>query len=638
MSYFLISMLVAFGSIMLPCFIADMITDGRFKTAGISIFFSVVYGLLFGWAYWSFAIGVYGPAPFALQIILGMIIAGIISSACANDYDKGKSTVPAWLIGGGYLLYIFGVLFFAQSSLMNSAEKADLIGEVKYVTNLEEEMQPADPVHICLISPDMAWVKANDALSKIIVSGNAIPGSRYKIGRGTRQFVNGQGWYIFEVEFQGWLKWRQDKQVPGYFRVNAQDPSLEGQPVQTNKAGEEIHVKYSKSACFEYRADRYLRNHGYMNAILDDWTLEADEDWNPYYTVCILERTMGFSGYNVKGVIVFNVQTGDFKEYSLDELPEWVDRVAPLEVLDTNIGYWGLYDKAGFWHTLFYNDKSQKPTEGWFLTYDSTGTAKWFTGFTSLSSEDEALTGFTLSDANTLETIFFKASGVTETIVSQTAKSLWSNYRDYEPTELVPYNIYGLLTCVVPITYNGQFKGVSLVAIRNKDINAMGETLEKALTSYRAAVSRASSSDLRPSGGKIEVMELTGIVSEVGQSLLQGKEQIFPFMLEGANVIFQTIYTYDSPECVFLKPGITVTITFQETLEKMVTCKTFDIPDIVLSDGSHVQARYLEQREKVKAEIGRVDKKAELEKLLKSEAANNVDPEAFRKFLESQKK
>ena len=435
MLYFMISMLVAFGSVILPCLIADMIGKERFKTTGFSIFFSVVYGFLLWWAHWSFAIGVYGPAPFFLQIIIGMIIAGIISAACA-DYGEGASTVPSWLIGGGYFLYLLGVLFFVQSDLLNSDEKADLIGEVRYVTDLEQEMQPADPAHICLISHDMASVKANDALSKFIVSGNAIPGSRYKIGRGTRQFVDGQAWYIFEVEFQGWLTWRKDKQVPGYFRVNAQDPSLEGQPVQINKDGEEIHIKYINSACFEYRADRFLRNHGYMNAILMDWTLESDESWNPYYTVSILERTLGFSGYKVKGVIVFNVQTGDFKDYNIDEIPEWVDRVAPLDVLDKNIKSWGLYDKASFWHVFFNKDMSQQPTNGWFLTYDTTGTAKWFTGFTSMSESDEALTGFTLSDANTLQTVFFKASGVTEDIVSSTAKSLWSNFEEYEPVEM----------------------------------------------------------------------------------------------------------------------------------------------------------------------------------------------------------
>ena len=653
MTYFGIGMAVALVSIFLTAFVGSLIvpkikenrdrwgdkTDKAANVRGliilISFLVSILYGLFLGLCYWSDARGFYGPAPFVLSILFGSAIGASLAGGISR---RGKATLPAVIIGGGYLLIAFGILIFAQSDMMNAKEKAKLVGKVEIATDLNKVITPADPAHICLVSESMAKVKAQNALSKFKVAGGVVPGSRYEIGHPTKQFVDGQLWWVFPLEFQGWLKWRQNKEVPGYLRVSAENPFDEGQAVQSDKQGNEIHIQYLNSACFAMNAERHLRYNGYMGKILTDWTFEVDDNWRPYYTASIVERNFGFSGYRVVGIAILDIQTGKVEESSIDKLPKWIDRAIPLDVIDYNITKWGLYSIEGWWYTLWHDDKSQAPTPGWFLTYDTKGACQWFSGFTSTNQKDSALTGFVTIDSRVGVVRFNKATGVTENVAFQTARSLWSNFRDYEPTELTPYNVYGILTYVIPMEYKGQFKGVSLVSLNNFNIKARGDTFEEAASNYRVSISQSGSDRLTPSGGEQKIVKLTGAISLVGMPLMQGKDQVFVFTLNDVKKIFQAVYTYSSPKVPLMKVGHMVVITYRETLEPVVTCLTFDIPAIQVAGGSVEQGKYLENKDKVNKETERVDKNEKRKTLTESERLKNVDPEKLEEFLNQQNK
>lgn len=635
MNYFVLSLLVALGSILVPTVIAAFISNyERTRTIAIGIVASAVYCLLHWWIFWGCQIGTYGPTPLAPSIIIGAIISIIISSASEGD---GRAAIPGTAIAGGYLIVVSIVGFFGSSDMMNSSEKARLIGNVKEIDELSEVLQPQDPAHICQVSQTMANISVHNALSQFVVEGGAIAGSRYEIGNATKVFVDGHFWFVYELDFPGWLKWRQDKQVPGYLRVSAENPKEPAQPVQTNKQGQEIHIRYLNSACFEFQAERYLREHGYMDVILDDWTFEPDDNWNPYYTVSVMERTIGFSGMKVVNVLAFNLQTGVVTPYTLDNLPTWIDRARPLDVIKYNAKKWGEYALSDWWYTVKHDDKSQKPTQGWFLTYDSANGCHWFTGFTSKNNSDDALTGFLISSARKDTSVFYKVSGVTEDLAYQSAKSLWNNFKDYQPTELVPYNIYGKLTYVIPMEYRGQFVGISLISLDNK-IKGKGTTLDVALGEYRAAMELAGGTELAPNGGAAKTLQITAKVDRVGSVLQMGDQQIFSFMLEGVPKEFQVTYSsYAHPEVVFLAKGMLVTLTYDDSKERVIQCKTFGLPEIVLTDESPVQARYVENLETAGTEINRVSKNQELGHLLNSSALQNVDPDSLKAFLDRQK-
>ena len=632
--YFLLALIVAAVSLFVPALIGAMINREEVgRTIGIASVFTIVYALILWWAFWGLRIGVYGPVPFILPIIIGAAIAWMVVYACT---EEASGTIPAIVIIAGYLLYALLVADLCNSSNMFHAdEKAKLIGEIQTVSTLEDLIQPADNAHICLVSQEIATTSAQNALSQITLDDGAIAGSRYTIGEPVKQFVDGSYWWIFPLEFDGYFKWKQDSQVPGYLRVSAEDPAEQPQAVQTDKSGEEIHVKYLNSACFEYKAERYLRNNGYLFDILKDWTYEVDDNWRPYYTVTVVKRTLGFFGEVTQGVVVLDVQTGDIEFQKIGETDSWIDRVVSLDTIDYNAKKWGEYANAGWWYNIWHDDKSQQPTPGWFLTYDGEK-CQWFTGFTSTNSEDNALTGFMLVDARTGESSYFKTNGVTEQLAYEAALNLWNNYGDYITTELVPYNIYGYLTYVIPMQCNNQFSGVSLVCLSNINIKAKGDTLEQALQNYRTAIGNASQSGITPNSGLPDELEVTGTVERIGLPTASTSSTVVSFKLAGIGKIFQVTYSETNPEPIIINVGDTVKITYSETTEIVVPVTSFDIVGVDLEKGSVIQSQAVEEQQNTNEEVARIEDQESVQNIIDSGDLSGVDPNALQDFINEQ--
>ncbi len=636
--YFLIAMGVSFGSVFLLSFLGYLLSENKDSKVRIvvSLIASVVYGFILWWVFWGFQVGFYGPLPLFGPIVIGAVIAGFISG---YTDDLGFMPItPAVTVFAGYILYAIIFVLIANSNMVQSRGRASLIGEVKTVTNLNEAMAPADNAHICQVSEEIATTYAQNALSQVKLKDGAIPGSRYSISKPTKQIVEGRYYWIFPLEFQDYLKWSQDSQVPGYLRVSAEDPTTPAQAIQTDKNGNEIHIKYLNSASFNFRAERYLRMNGYMNAILDDWTYEVDDNWRPYYTVTVLERKFGLDGNQATGIILLDLQTGDIKTFKLEDIPKWVDRAIPLDsVIDPNVKSWGLYSNCDWSYAFWHADKSQKPTKGWFMTYSNQGDCQWFTGFTSMNEEDSALTGFMITDAKNGKSIFYKAAGVTEELAIAAAKTMWANFPGYETTELVPYNIYGYLTYVIPMKSNNQFAGISLVSL-NVNIKASGKTLEEALRNYRDSITSSGENSLAPQSGKPKTVELQGIIERIGLPLISSKSTIFTFKLNGIGKVFQVSYTDANPKPIFMKEGDSVVLTYGETTEVSVNVITFDIPTVVLEKGSVTQSKYVDNKQQLDKEAARIDDQKKVDDLISSEQMKKVNPVDLQKFLDEQEK
>jgi len=302
MSYLLIALIISFLSILGLVGLGILVgKEGGKGTVILSGFIAAVWWLLSHWIMWGNAVGIYGPTPLFIWIFFGVVIAFVISLIKGWGMDNFKPVIPSSIIG---IICFIVPLFIciSQLEMCTASKRASLIGNVNQIKDLNKVIEPADPVHICLVSDDMALVSAQRALSEFRLKDNAVPGSRYQIGTATLQFVDGSLWWIFPMEFQGWLKWRLDKQVPGYLRVSAEDPFLPAQAVQEDKEGKEVHIRYLNSACWEFKAKRYLRENGYMTSILNDWTFEVDDSWKPYYTVSVLKRMIGYGGYVTIGL------------------------------------------------------------------------------------------------------------------------------------------------------------------------------------------------------------------------------------------------------------------------------------------------------------------------------------------------
>ncbi len=631
--------MIAFGSIFFLNVLGVLMSkekDGASTVLITSGIVSAVYALIVFVARWGISASIYGPTPLFGWIIIGAIIAFLIPII----FEDGNflQALPGLSVSVVLIVWV-SIVWIGGWNVNKSTEKAKLFQvEVKKVNS--KIMDLADPSHVCLVNDDMARSKAEKALGQVKTEDNANAGSRYELGDGTKQFIDGQLWWIFPLEFTSYWQWNRFPTSPGFIRVSAEDPMDEAQAIQTDKFGKPIVIKYLNSACFGILAERYLRNNGYKKANIHDFTFEVDDNWRPYYSISQREWTIAYGGDKVTNLILLDVQNGQIQTCPISMVKSkfpWVDRANDIEVIDYQSSKWGEYSEVGWKFTSMYDGKRKKPTPGWYMTYDN-GNCYWFTGWTSYSTSSD-LIGVSLTDANTGKTVYYPTQGSTEDVAYQIAKGHWSNFADYTPTELVVYNIYGMLTYVIPISYNStQFVGVSLVSVVNKDINAKGKTLEEALSAYRSAMSSATSNRGVPYEGQPQKLEIKAKISEVGMPFLQGTNQVYPFTLENIDKIFQVSYSLQNAKISFLKPGRNILITYMDTKEKVITCLTFDLPDVKLTDQNPAQARWIENQKAVKTEEKRVSNTQENQLILENENLGNVNPDSLKKFIESQGK
>ncbi len=633
--YLLIGFIVALGSVFVPSLIGALLSkEEKSKTIIMAAVVTVVYGAIVWFLMWAFRADIYGPTPLFGWIIIGAVISAII----AGNSEEGF--VAALLgIGIALILFVWVLVVFISSWDMNrSMDKGKLLDvEVK---NNSKIMSLADPAHISLVDENMARAKAEKVLGQVVTEDGANAGSRYELGQGTKQWVDGQLWWIFALDFKSYWQWSRFPNAPGYIRVSAEDPFAEAQSVQHNKQGQEIKIKYLNSASFDVLTERYLRKNGFLRSKIGDFTFEVDDNWNPYYTITQREWTIGYEAPVVTNVIVFDVSFATWEICPIDQVKEkfpWIDRANDLSVIDYQAQKWGMYSEVGWNFTSRYDGKRKEPTDGWYLTYDN-GICYWFSGWTSYSSSSD-LIGISMTDANNGKTIYYPTVGCTEAAAYTIAKGHWSNFEGYEPTELVPYNIYGMLTYVMPITYNKtEFRGVSLVSVVNKDINAKGNTLEEALSAYRSAMGTIGSQRGVPYEGQANKLTITAKVSEVGMPFIQGQSQMYPFTLQGVDKIFQINYSLQNAKVSFLKPGREVTVVYLDTKEKIISCLSIDISDLKLSDENPAQAKWVENQKIVRKEEERIDNIHGNRAIIESGDMGEVHPDSLKKFIESQKK
>jgi len=455
-------------------------------------------------------------------------------------------------------------------------------------------IEPIDILKMNPVTSNIARNKANEALSKIQLKNNDIAGSKYNIGSGTKQFINGSAWWIFEIEFRDRLSWKKDKQIPGYVKVSAENILSKAEVVQKDVSGKEIHEIYLESAKFANKATRYLATHGYMSKNITNRSFVIDEEWKPYYLYSVVENTIGFGGEVFKGIALLDVQTGKIEYFDREQQPSWIDSSIPLSILEQNVKMWGkyMYEK-NWWEARRNKTKTQQPnydaTNGgtgkvlWSLSFDENGKSNYFATMTSTNAKDEAITGFTISNGQTGITRWYKTPGVTQDVAINIAIGHWASDKSFEPSrDIMIHNIYDHLTYFIPVEAKNELQGISLVSIENKSINGKGRTIAEALSSYRSSMAKAQAGDITNLSETSSSKELSGSIERVGFITTSNQTQIYNFKIVGINKSFRIFYTEAFPETLYMKEGDNVKITYRETGNKIEDCDSFDLVDLNL--------------------------------------------------------
>ena len=394
---------------------------------------------------------------------------------------------PVFIAGFSVILLI-GTWVFGWAVWGSQDHKyASLIGEMDNKTkqHWSQDQQPIDPTHIRLVTYDLATSLAATSLSDS--SGHTL-GSQYTLDEthSTLQKIGTDYFYLIPVDFSSYWRWVNTESVNDYVKVSATDPSAK--PILVNSSQK---MKYTFGAFLWDNIERILYKK-YYNYVLEDFTFEEDDNGKVWWTVTATQPTISWNAEVVKGVIIFDPETGNDTFVPKSEIDNnnpkylWVDRVIPKKLVQYYINLWGDL-KDGWGNAVWWGKKNNLlVSETPVMNYSIDGRCVYVTPVTSINS-DQTMVGLIYTDARTGKSVLYTTEGgQTESSIIGTVETAIKNYPNWYASEQIVYeNIYGELCALVPVLAKDQnqhanFQCLGIVSTKNKTF-ALGKTPKEAL-------------------------------------------------------------------------------------------------------------------------------------------------------------
>ncbi|TDP58166.1 hypothetical protein [Flavobacterium dankookense] len=509
--------------------------------------------------------GFYG-FPIIVLILLGIYF--FISLGLSVDSTGKKFIISSrpgkWLLVIMLLvgLYVTIVPLLTSATIFHTSSYQKMIGEVKNGEKISTHIAPISMDKIRVVDQDLAYL-----LGEKIIGSQPALGSQIVLGKFSIQKVNNELYWVAPLLHSGFFKWLNNREgTPGYVMVSATN-ERDVKLVQTvnNKP---VKIKYQSGAYFQSDIYRHVYLNGYATTGLADFTFEIDEQGNPFWVIATYDKQIGFSGENTNGIVVVDAQSGDIKEYSIDNAPAWVDRIQPAEFIENQLNDWGEYIK-GYWN--FSNQDKLQITEGLTLVYGKNDRSYWYTGLTSVGS-DESSVGFVLVDTRTKETTFYKQSGATEYAAQSSAEGKVQE-KGYKTSLPIPYNINNIPTYVMTLKDDGGLvKMYAMVAINDYTIVGVGNSMRETLTSFKSAFN-STGNRINPSSADAK-KSLKSIVTRIQSDVKNGNSFYYFTIKDYPNIFVGSSQV--SAELPVTIVGDSIEISFDIDEEKVIDVTRFD--------------------------------------------------------------
>jgi len=507
--------------------------------------------------------------PVFLLVLIGLWITlnsplNLASLGDQKDIQNLKMKKPgivSLILLAALFLYITVVPVVTTWALFRTNDYRDLIGKIDTESNLSTHMLPISIEKIRVVDQSLAQLLGD----KVLGSQPAL-GSQVTLGAFNIQKVNNDLYWVAPLLHSGFFKWQKNIEgTNGYVMVNACNERDVKLVQEIN--GKKVYIKYQSEAFFLDNLERYIYFHGYFHVGLTDYSFEIDDAGIPYWVVTKFKKSIGFSGDDATGVLIVNAQTGEIKEYSINDTPKWVDRIQPGEFIETQLNDWGNYIK-GFWN--FSNENKLKITEPVSMVYGEDNNAYWYTGLTSVGS-DESTVGFALINTRTKKAVWYKQSGATENAAQNSAKGKVQE-KGYYASLPIPYNINNIPTYVMTLKDNGGLvKMYAMVAIEDYTIVGVGNTLRESLMAYKNAFNQ--SGNKLNTKSKTEKNIIKSVITRINGDVKNGNTYYY-FTLKNLPKIFigSSQISNDFP---LTSTGDSVYITFDNDNQEVIDVSTF---------------------------------------------------------------
>lgn len=506
-----------------------------------------------------------------LPVLVLMILAGLTgieySLKSSNRIKKASKLLPVLLALA--VVFLIFVPLFTSAPIFHAKEYHNIIGEVKLGKDFSKHVAPISTEEIRIVDKSIAY-RVGD---KVLGTKPSL-GSQTKLGTFNIQKVKGKLYWVAPLLHSGFFKWQKNKQgTPGYVMVSASNERDVRFVQEVN--GKPVRIKYQKNAFFSDYLPRHIYFNGFMSKAFTDYTFEIDDDGNPFWVVTKYVKRVGFGGNDAIGVIVVDAATGEIKEYSIEDAPKWIDRIQPENFIVEQLNDWGEYVK-GFWN--FSNEDKLTTTKGISLVYGVNNHAYWYTGLTSVGS-DEGTVGFVLVDTRTKETTWYKQIGATEQAARRSAEGKVQE-KGYDATFPITYNINGIPTYVMSLKDNaGLIKMIAMVSVEDYTIVGVGNNIKEALRAYKNAL-HSKGNAVSPNRFS-ESFSVKSVVMRLSKDIRNGNTFYYIMLQNPENKIFVGS-SLISNEITITQVGDSVEITYDEDENELVDISRFDNLNIKL--------------------------------------------------------
>ena len=344
--------------------------------------------------------------------------------------------------------------------------------------------------------------------------------------------------------------------IPAYVIVN-----MSTQDTQIVRLEDPIY--YSDSDPFFNNVDRHVQlSHPFY--IFGEKSFEIDDNGKPYWIYPVIDYTVGlFGGETVSRVVLCDASTGECQDLAIDEVPQWVDRAYPADLLIQQYNWSGAL--SGGWINSWLGQSGVKQTtpgsDGQLgYNYIAKDDDVWvYSGVTSATA-DNSIIAFVLINQRTAESKFYPVAGATEESAMSSAEGQVQNLK-YEATFPLLINVDNQPTYFMALKDNaGLVKKYAMIDIQRYQNVAVGDTLEETEKSYKKML-RANGVSTDDDSGKATKTDgtATGTISLISPVVLDGNSHYY-VMLNGDGTL------YDCPvanvvDIVRFKEGDSVTLT-----------------------------------------------------------------------------
>lgn len=418
------------------------------------------------------------------------------------------------------LLVAYGIGYLLSSPFFNAARYQRLLSIEE--RNFTDDIKEVDYQTIPLLDKDSAAILGNRKMGSMVDMV-----SQFEVASDYSQInYKGKPVRVTPLTYASPIKWltNQRNGIPAYILID-----MTTQDTECVKLTEGI--KYSKGEYFNRNIYRHLRFHFPTYIFAEQIFFEIDDEGTPYWVCPVKKFNIGlFGGQTIGRVVLCNAQTGECKDYAVEDVPAWIDKVYSAELLIDLYDYSGLL-KHGYWNSLLGQKDCLQSTNGY--NYIALDDDVWvYTGVTSVSG-DQSNVGFVLMNQRTMETRYYKVEGAIEDSAMSSAEGQVQNL-GYRATFPLLLNIADEPTYFMALKDGaGLVKKYAMVNVQKYQWVAIGDTLKECEKNYTELL---STNGIVSSLAE-DTKSITGKIKSISSIVLEGNTHYY-ICLENSDDIF----------------------------------------------------------------------------------------------------